>query len=187
VASYPAVQLFLDRAAIARPGFALSVDSARAVAEICRRLDGLPLAIELAAARIRVLSPGELLGRLGRRLALEGGARDLPERQRTLRATIDWSHQLLDGDEGRLFAYLSIFADGWTGQAAERICDEGLGVQVLDGLESLMDHSLVQRVVSGRDELRFDILAQARQNFGEALRPSGDTWTEDMAWRTSTS
>src|SRR6266567_1706855 len=96
VERYPAVQLFLDRAGMARPGFGLSAGSATAVAEICRRLDGLPLAIELAAARIRVLSPGELLGRLGRRLALEGAARDLPERQRTLRATIDWSHQLLD-------------------------------------------------------------------------------------------
>ena len=136
VQSYPAVRLFLDRAAMARPGFALSVDSASAVAKICRRLDGLPLAIELAAARIRILSPGELLEHLGHRLVLEGGARDLPERQRTLRATIDWSHQLLDVDEARLFAHLSIFAGGWTRQAAERVCDEGLGGQVLDGLEA---------------------------------------------------
>jgi predicted ATPase/class 3 adenylate cyclase len=181
VASYPAVQLFLDRAAMARPGFALSVDSARAVAEICRRLDGLPLAIELAAARIRILSPGELLGRLGRRLVLEGGARDLPERQRTLRATIDWSHQLLDADEARLFAYLSIFAGGWTGQAAERICGEGLGVQVLDGLESLMDHSLVQRVVSDHDELRFDMLEMIREYARERLDASSET--DDLARR----
>ena len=181
VESYPAVQLFLDRAAMARPGFALSVDSARAVAEICRRLDGLPLAIELAAARIRILSPGELLRRLGHRLVLEGGTRDLPERQRTLRATIDWSHQLLDVNEARLFAHLSIFAGGWTGQAAERICDEGLGVQVLDGLEALMDHSLVQRVISDHDALRFDMLETIREYARERLDASGET--DDLARR----
>jgi predicted ATPase/class 3 adenylate cyclase len=181
VESSPAVQLFLDRAAMARPGFALSVDSARAVAEICRRLDGLPLAIELAAARIRILSPGELLRRLGRRLALEGGARDLPERQRTLRATIDWSHQLLDVDEAHLFAQLSIFAGGWTRQAAEQICDEGLGVQVLDGLEALMDHSLVQRVMPGHDELRFDMLEMIREYARERLDASNET--DDLARR----
>jgi predicted ATPase/DNA-binding SARP family transcriptional activator len=173
VESYPAVQLFLDRAGMARPGFALSASSATAVAEICRRLDGLPLAIELAAARIRVLSPGELLGRLGRRLALQGTARDLPERQRTLRATIDWSHQLLDVEEARLFAQLSVFAGGWTRQAAERVCGEGLGVQVLDGLESLVEHSLVQRVTSGGDELRFDMLETIREYARERLDASG--------------
>jgi predicted ATPase/class 3 adenylate cyclase len=173
VESYPAVQLFLDRAGMARPGFGLSADSATAVAEICRRLDGLPLAIELAAARIRVLSPGELLGRLGRRLALEGAARDLPERQRTLRATIDWSHQLLDVEEARLFAHLSVFAGGWTRQAAERVCGEGLRVQVLDGLESLVEHSLVQRVTSGDDALRFDMLETIREYARERLDASG--------------
>ena len=151
----------------------LSADNATAVAEICRRLDGLPLAIELAAARIRVLSPGELLGRLGRRLALEGAARDLPERQRTLRATIDWSHQLLDTEEARLFAYLSVFAGGWTRQAAERVCGEGLRVQVLDGLESLVEHSLVQRATSGGDQLRFDMLETIREYARERLDASG--------------
>jgi predicted ATPase/class 3 adenylate cyclase len=175
VESYPAVRLFLDRAGLARPGFGLSADSVTAVAEICRRLDGLPLAIELAAARIRVLSPGELLGRLGRRLALEGAARDLPERQRTLRATIDWSHQLLDVEQARLFAQLSVFAGGWTRQAAERVCGEGLTVQVLDGLESLVEHSLVQRVTSGGDELRFDMLETIREYARERLDASGAT------------
>src|SRR6266702_1369862 len=173
VESYPAVQLFLDRAGLARPGFGLSADSATAVAEICRRLDGLPLAIELAAARIRVLSPRELLGRLGRRLALGGAARDLPERQRTLRATIDWSHQLLDVEEARLFAQLSVFTGGWTRQAAERVCGEGLSVQVLDGLESLVEHSLVQRVTLGDDELRFDMLETIREYARERLDASG--------------
>jgi predicted ATPase/DNA-binding SARP family transcriptional activator len=173
VESYPAVQLFLDRAAMARPGFALSAGNATAVAEVCRRLDGLPLAIELAAARIRVLSPGELLGRLGRRLALAGTARDLPERQRTLRATIDWSHQLLGAEETRLFAHLSVFADGWTRQAAERVCGEGLSVPVLDGLESLVAHSLVQRGTSGGDELRFDMLETIREYARERLAASG--------------
>jgi predicted ATPase/DNA-binding SARP family transcriptional activator len=181
VERYPAVQLFLDRAGMARPGFGLSAGSATAVAEICRRLDGLPLAIELAAARIRVLSPGELLGRLGRRLALEGAARDLPERQRTLRATIDWSHQLLDVEEARLFAQLSVFAGGWTRQAAERVCGGGLRVQVLDGLESLVEHSLVQRVTLGGDELRFDMLETIREYERERLDASGAT--ADLARR----
>jgi tetratricopeptide (TPR) repeat protein len=120
-----------------------------------------------------VLSPGELLGRLGRRLALEGAARDLPERQRTLRATIDWSHQLLDVEEARLFAHLSVFAGGWTRQAAERVCGEGLRVQVLDGLESLVEHSLVQRVTSGDDALRFDMLETIREYARERLDASG--------------
>jgi tetratricopeptide (TPR) repeat protein len=159
---------------MARPGFALSVDSASAVAEICRRLDGLPLAIELAAARTRILSPGELLGRLGHRLVLEGGARDLAERQRTLRATIDWSYQLLDVDEARLFAYLSIFAGGWTSKAAERICDEGFGVEVLDGLESLMDHSLVQRVELYRGLGDRRGLADALNNLAPIPMMTGD-------------
>jgi len=173
VAACPAVQLFLDRAAMARPGFGLSAGSATAVAEICRRLDGLPLAIELAAARLRVLSPGELLGRLGRRLTLEATARDLPERQQTLRATIDWSHQLLDADQARLFAHLSVFAGGWTRQAAEQVCGEGLRVQVLDGLQSLVEHSLVQRVTSGGDELRFDMLETIREYARERLDATG--------------
>src|SRR5437773_1027753 len=181
VERYPAVQLFLDRAGMARPGFGLSADSATAVAEICRRLDGLPLAIELAAARIRVLSPTELLGRLGRRLALEGAARDLPERQRTLRATIDWSHQLLGVGEGRLFAQLSVFAGGWTRPAAEGGSGDGLSVQVLDGLESLVEHSLVQRATSGGDELRFDMLETIREYARERLDASGAT--ADLARR----
>jgi tetratricopeptide (TPR) repeat protein len=159
---------------MARPGFGLSADSAAAVAEICRRLDGLPLAIELAAARVRVLSPRDLLGRLGRRLALQGAARDLPERQRTRRATIDWSYQLLDAEEARLFARLSVFAGGWTRQAAERICGEGLGVPVLDGLESLVEHSLVQRVISDHDALRFDMLETIREYARERLDASGE-------------
>src|SRR5207247_8126044 len=116
-----------------------------------------------------------LLGRLGRRLALEGAARDLPERQRTLRATIDWSHQLLDVEEARLFAQLSVFNGGWTRQAAERVCGEGLSVQVLDGLESLVEHSLVQRVTVGDDELRFDMLEAIREDGRERLDASGAT------------
>ena len=120
----------------------------------------------------------ELLGRLGRRLALEGAARDLPERQRTLRATIDWSHQLLDTEEARLFAYLSVFAGGWTRQAAERVCGEGLRVQVLDGLESLVEHSLVQRATLGGDELRFDMLETIREY-------AGSGWTRPVRPLTS--
>ena len=112
---YEAVRLFVERAQAARPDFCVTNDSAPAVAEICHRLDGLPLAIELAAARIKVLSPQKMLGRLGNRLKLlTGGARDRPERQQTLRSTIEWSYGLLEGGEKVLFARLSVFAGGRT-------------------------------------------------------------------------
>ena len=117
-ASSPAVALFVDRARAARPGFALTESNAAAVAEICRRLDGLPLAIELAAARTRLLDPNALLGRLAKSLdALGTGAVDLPERQRTLRATVEWSVELLDDAERSLLEIAAVFVDGWTAEA----------------------------------------------------------------------
>ena len=121
---YEAVRLFIERARAVKPDFSVTNENAPAVAEICARLDGLPLAIELAAARIKLLPPKVLLGRLGSRLKLwTGGALDMPERQRTLRAAIEWSHDLLEEAERVLFRRLSVFAGGRTLEAIEAICD----------------------------------------------------------------
>jgi predicted ATPase len=139
----PAVALFVDRAGAVRPGFALTAGNAAAVAEICRRLDGLPLAIELAAARTRLLDPDALLGRLARSLdALGTGAVDLPERQRTLRATVEWSVGLLEDAERSLLEIAAVFVDGWTVEASAQVADldEDLA---LDLTEALSRHSLI--------------------------------------------
>ena len=143
LASLPAVQLFVDRAQAVRYDFALTEDNALAVVEICRRLDGLPLAIELAAARTRLLEPGALLARLGSRLdALGTGPVDLPERQRTLRATVEWSVGLLDDAEQHMLATLSVFVEGWTVDAAMHVSDLTED-RTLDLLDALAGHSLV--------------------------------------------
>ena len=150
---YEAVRLFVERAQAAKADFSVTNHNAPAVAEICYRLDGLPLAIELAAARIKVLSPQKILERLSNRLKLlTGGARDLPERQRTLRSTIEWSYGLLEEGEKVLFARLSVFAGGRTLEAIEAVCDaEGeLPVDVLDGVESLVNESLLRQEEGGR-------------------------------------
>ncbi len=141
--SSPAVALFVDRARAVRPGFALTEDNAAAVAGICRRLEGLPLAIELAAARTRLLDPAALLDRLAASLdALGTGAVDLPERQRTLRATVEWSVSLLDDDERSLLEVTAVFTDGWTIPAAARVA--GLGEErALELAEALARHSLI--------------------------------------------
>jgi predicted ATPase len=143
LAASPAVALFVDRARAVRPGFALTEGNAAAAAEICRRLEGLPLAIELAAARTRLLDPGALLGRLARSLdALGTGAVDLPERQRTLRATVEWSVGLLGDAERSLLETAAVFVDGWTDEAAAQVAglDED---RALDLTEALARHSLV--------------------------------------------
>src|SRR6266487_1916769 len=139
----PAVALFVDRARAVRPGFTLTAGNAAAVAEICRRLEGLPLAIELAAARTRLLDPGALLGRLARSLdALGTGAVDLPERQRTLRATVEWSVGLLEDAERSLLEVAAVFVDGWTVEAAAQVA--GLSEdRALDLSEALARHSLI--------------------------------------------
>src|SRR4029079_12197310 len=139
----PAVQLFVDRARAVRYDFALTDDNALAVVEICRRLDGLPLAIELAAARARLLEPDALLARLGSRLdALGAGPVDLPERQRTMRATVQWSVGGLDHDEERMLATMSIFVDGWTSEAAAHVAALTED-RALDLLDLLAGHSLI--------------------------------------------
>ena len=148
LAQYESVQLFVERAQAVRPGFELTEENARAVAELCLRLDGLPLAIELAAARIRLFSPQQLQQRLSSRLQLlRGGARDLPERQQTLRDTIDWSYELLEPDEKMLFAVVSVFS-GCTFEALEAVARDirrlDGDVDVVDGIVSLADKSLLR-------------------------------------------
>jgi predicted ATPase/transcriptional regulator with XRE-family HTH domain len=148
----PAVRLFVARAQAAQPEFALTSANVAAVAAICRRLDGLPLAIELAAARSAVLPPAALLARLERGLGvLGGGARDLPARQRTLRDTIAWSYDLLAPAEQALLRQLGVFAGGWTLDAAEQVCAPAGGdpdaPTVLEGMAALLDHNLVVRQV----------------------------------------
>jgi predicted ATPase/uncharacterized protein HemY len=161
---YDAIALFVDRAAAAKSDFTLTDENAHPVAEICSALDGLPLAIELAAARIKVFPPQLLLQRLSRRLSLlTGGARDVPMRQQTLRATIDWSYGLLPEAEQRLFARLGVFAGGCTREAIEAVCraDALLEVDVLAGTESLVEQSLMRQ--SGEDEPRFGMLETIRE------------------------
>ena len=159
-----AVALFAERASAIRSGFQITSQNASAVAQIAARLDGLPLAIELAASRLKILSPEALLERLGQRLSvLTGGARDLPERQRTIRSTIQWSHDLLQAEERRLFAHLATFTGGWSLEAAEAICGPGLDLEVLDGLGTLLDQSLVRRGEDGDGEPRFTMLETIRE------------------------
>jgi predicted ATPase/class 3 adenylate cyclase len=172
-----AVRLFVDRAHAATTDFTLTSENAEAVAEICRRLDGLPLAIELAAPRVRVLTPSALLRRLDQRLTiLTGGAQDLDERQRTLRATIEWSHELLLDDEKARFARLGSLVGGCRLEAAEALCDLGgsLGTGVLDGLGSLVDKSLLRRTTDSDGEPRFWMLETIREFALEMLRASGE-------------
>src|SRR5262249_19505009 len=133
---YPAISLFMQRAAAVRPDFKLTEENAAAVAGICARLDGFALAIEIAAARGKVLTPAAMRTRLASRLQLlTGGARDLPARQQTLRQAIDWSYDLLNEDEQRLFRRLSVFLGGCTLEAVESVCNtkSDLGIDVLDG------------------------------------------------------
>jgi predicted ATPase len=173
---YASVALFVQRAHAVAPGFELTSGNAEAVAEICRRLDGLPLAIELAAARVRLLPPQALLARLGQQLGLlTGGARDLPERQRTLRNTLDWSYGLLSASEQALFARLGVFASPFSLPAAEAVgADSPAPGQakepgpVLETLGSLVDSSLVQPETRG-GEPRFSLLETIRQYALERL------------------
>ena len=172
---FEAVRLFTERARAVQPGFELTDRNAAAVAEIATRLDGLPLAIELAATRTKVLTPEELLPRLQRRLALlTGGHRTLPDRQRTLRGAIAWSYDLLPAAERQLFARLSVFSGGWTLASAEAVCDPGaLGLDPLDALASLVDQSLVTRTGAAGGP-RFAMLETIREFGREQLAAAAE-------------
>jgi len=166
---YESVQLFIDRARLARPDFAVTNENAAAVAEICHRLEGLPLAIELAAARTKILPPQALLARLSKQLdVLTSTARDLPARQRTLRGAIEWSYELLDETERRLLARLSIFAGDASLDAIEAVCGAE-GEDVLDGIASLVDKSLVLQIEGEDEEPRFVMLEIIKEYGRERL------------------
>jgi predicted ATPase len=174
--AFESVALFVERAMAVRPDFAITSANAPAVAEICVRLDGLPLAIELAAARIRVLSPQAIMERLGDRLALlSSGSRDLPERQQTLRGAIAWSHDLLDDDDRRVFARFAAFAGGATLGAIEAVVfDPGERADALDAIASLVDKSLVRQETQEDGEPRFRMLETIREYALEQLDARGE-------------
>jgi predicted ATPase/DNA-binding SARP family transcriptional activator len=193
LAQYDAVRLFVERARLADPGFTLDAASAPAVAEICRRLDGVPLALELAAARLRALPAQEVAARLDDRFRLlTGGVRTGDARQQTLRAAVDWSYLLLEEPDRRLFNRLAVFAGGWTVAAAEAVCAGG-GVEpadVLDGLFRLVDRSLV--VAAAGPPARFRMLETLRAYGWERLAAAGEAealtrrhaaWFRDLAER----
>jgi predicted ATPase len=174
LAASDAVRLFAARATAVDPSFQLDDENVEAVVEVCGRLDGLPLAIELAAARSKLLPPEQMSRRLDRALdVLVGGARDLPTRQRTLRATLEWSHGLLSEDEQALFARLAVFSGGWTLDAAEAVCG-GDGLDVLGMLSSLVDESLVRPLRRPAGVPRFAMLETIREYAGELLEASGE-------------
>ena len=172
---YESVRLFIDRGQAANAGFRIDEENAPAVAEICHRLDGLPLAIELAAARLGMFPPGALLGRLGRGLSatLTGGSRDLTARQRTLRGAIGWSHDLLGAGEQALLARLSVCAGGFTIEAAEAVAGDVVE-DVVEGLEVLVNGSLVTQRVDTEGEPRFGLLATIRDFAAEQLGGRGE-------------
>jgi len=177
LAQYSAISLFVQRAVAVKPDFELNEENAGAVAEICARLDGLPLAIELAAARVKLLSPSAMRRRLASRLQLlTGGARDLPSRQQTLRQAIDWSYDLLNQPEQKLFRRLSVFLGGCTLEAVESVCDtkKDLGLDVLDGMASMVDKSLVRQIEQRDGEPRFVMLETVREYGLEKLAASGE-------------
>jgi predicted ATPase/class 3 adenylate cyclase len=183
---YEAVRLFIERVQAVRPDFVVTADNAPAVAEICARLDGLPLAIELAAARCKLFPPHALLARLDKRLSLlTGGPRDLPARQQTLRGAIAWSYDLLDAAEQALFARLGVFVGSCALEAAEAVLgDDGRAeaevsvfipsAAVLAGLSSLVDKSLVKQLEGPGDEPRFVMLETIREYALEWLEESGE-------------
>jgi predicted ATPase/DNA-binding CsgD family transcriptional regulator len=174
---YAAVALFVQRAQMVKPQFVLSEDNAAAIAQICIQLDGLPLSLELAAARSKLLSPQALLRRLNHRLAvLTGGRQDAPSRQQTLRDTISWSYDLLNAEEQRCFRRLAIFVGGCTLEAAEAVCSgaSDLSLPIMDLVASLLDKSLLQQSDRAGDEPRLLLLETIREYALERLADSGE-------------
>jgi predicted ATPase/class 3 adenylate cyclase len=172
-----ALHLFVERARAVKPGLALGDDNRAAIAEICERLDGIPLAIEFAAARVAHLSPQQIAERLGDRFRLLTGGRRRVERQQTLAAALDWSHELLDPDERALFRRLAVFSGSFSLEAAEAVCaaeDTGAGL-VLDGLASLAAKSLVTAVEGPQGESRFRLLETVRMYAGDKLAAAGES------------
>ena len=177
LSQYDAVALFLERATAVKPDFQMRDENAAAVAEICVRLDGLPLALELAAARVAILPPQALLKRLGQRLQLlTGGPRDLPARQQRLRSTIDWSYGLLSDDEQRLFARVAVFVGGCVLETVETVCqlDGDRPIDVLDGLTSLVEKNLLRVEPGVGGEPRFSMLETIREYALERLETNGE-------------
>ncbi len=173
----PSISLFAQRATAVNPDFQLTEENARVIAEICSRVDGLPLAIELAAARVKVLPLSGIRARLQSRLQLlTAGARDLPERQQTLRNTIDWSFDLLNESEQKLLRRLSVFWGGCTLEGAEAVCNtrNDLGEDVFELMSSLLNKSLIQQRQQGNDEPRFRMLETIREYSLERLHLSGE-------------
>ena len=181
MSQYASVALFIERAMAIHPSFAVTPANAPAIAEICVRLDGLPLAIELAAARVRVLSPQAILARLGDRLGLlSSGSRNLPARQQTLRGAIDWSHELLEDADRSVFARFSVFVGGADIDAVEQVAlagwpdAAGVAPDALDALSSLVDKSLVVQEVTARAEPRYRMLETIREYAAERLAETAD-------------
>ena len=175
LAEIEAVSLFMQRARSVMPDFDLNQENAQEVIEICRHLDGLPLAIELAAARSRLLPPQAILQRMDERFrTLTAGARDAPARQKTLRATIDWSYDLLEEEEQTLFARLAVFHGGRSLEAIEAVCSDGLSIDVLDGLASLLDKSMIRQIEDEFGEPRFVMLETIQEYALERLTESGE-------------
>jgi predicted ATPase/class 3 adenylate cyclase len=175
LSQYEAVRLFVEQAQAVRPDFAVTNENAPAVAEICHRLDGLPLAIELAAAAVKMLPPRALLKRLDRRLPLlTGGARTLPARQQTMRATIAWSHDLLSAEEQHLFRRLAAFAGGFTLDAGTEVADPDGALDAFAVVASLLDKSLLRQEEGVGDEPRFRMLETVREYGVERLEESSE-------------
>ena len=169
------VNLFVERAQAVKPSFGLTGENAAVIAEICRGLDGLPLAIELAAARVKILQPQAILARLDDSLKfLTGGARDLPIRHQTLRNTLKWSYDLLDQQEKTLFNRLSVFVGGFTLEAADTVCNPDGDVDVLEGLTSLVDNSIIRQEGTDESEVRFGMLETIRAYALERLSEGGE-------------
>jgi predicted ATPase/class 3 adenylate cyclase len=184
LSQYAAVELFIQRALAVKPDFSVTNDNAPAIAEICVKLDGLPLAIELAAARIKLLPPQAMLARLGRRLELlKGGARDLPARHQTLRQAIAWSYDLLDAVERALFSRLAVFVGGCTLEAVETVCNAtgDLEIDALDGVASLVDKSLLRQEAAADGEPRLRMLETIREYALECLESSPEAATSRHA------